>query len=61
MDNRVMRKMRLQHRFLLIEWAEADAFNWLNALDSVHHHFASSFDITAVSPTCEWEITFRNE
>ncbi|PGH06867.1 hypothetical protein GX51_02112 [Blastomyces parvus] len=61
MDNKVMRRIRLQNRFLIIEWAEADAFHWLNALDSVHRHFASSFDITAGPLTGEWEITFRNE
>ncbi|QSS56850.1 F-box domain-containing protein [Histoplasma capsulatum var. duboisii H88] len=59
--HRVIRRIRLQHRLLVIEWAEADAFHWLNSLDSVHRHFASSFDISAVSPSVGWDVTFRNE
>ncbi|OAX81928.1 hypothetical protein ACJ72_03727 [Emergomyces africanus] len=60
MDYRVIRRIRCQDRLLVIEWAEADAFHWLNALDSVHRHFASSFDITA-STAGGWDISFRSE
>ncbi|PGH31011.1 hypothetical protein GX50_06215 [[Emmonsia] crescens] len=60
LHDRVIRRIRLQHRLLVIEWAEANAFHWLNALDSVHRHFASSFDITSY-PTGGWDIAFRNE
>ncbi|OJD16623.1 hypothetical protein AJ78_03215 [Emergomyces pasteurianus Ep9510] len=60
MNHRVIRRIRCEDRLLVIEWAEADAFHQLNALDSVHRHFASAFDITA-DPNRGWDITFRNE
>ncbi|PGH16032.1 hypothetical protein AJ79_02012 [Helicocarpus griseus UAMH5409] len=60
LDDRVIRRIRLKDRLLLIEWAEADAFHWLNGLDSVHRHFASSFDIKPC-PMGGWDISFRNE
>ncbi|KAK2790348.1 hypothetical protein FQN52_005616 [Onygenales sp. PD_12] len=60
MKQKVIRRIRLQCRLLVIEWAESDAFHWLNDVDSVHRHFASSFDINA-SPSGGWGIAFRNE
>lgn len=65
---KVIRRIRLQHRVLVVEWAEPNAFHWLNDSDGVHRHFASSFDVTrSSSPNsssdndCSWNVTFRNE
>lgn len=58
-NNKVIRRVRLQDKLLVIEWAEPNVFHWLNDDDGVHRHFASSFDIR---PSDEgWDITFRNE
>ncbi|KAI9372781.1 hypothetical protein BJX61DRAFT_422720 [Aspergillus egyptiacus] len=56
---KVIRRVRLQRRVLVVEWAEPKAFHWLNDSDGVHRHFASSFDVTQKSNG--WSITFRNE
>ncbi|RJE22215.1 F-box domain protein [Aspergillus sclerotialis] len=56
---KVIRRIRLQNKLLVVEWAEPKAFHWLNDSDGVHRHFASSYDITQ-SPR-GWDITFRNE
>ncbi|KAJ9227521.1 hypothetical protein DTO271D3_1519 [Paecilomyces variotii] len=58
-SNKVIRRVRLQDKLLVVEWAEPNVFHWLNDDDGVHRHFASSFDIR---PEGEgWDITFRNE
>ncbi|KAL4898211.1 hypothetical protein BDV59DRAFT_1426 [Aspergillus ambiguus] len=56
---KVIRRMRLQKRVLVVEWAEPKAFHWLNDSDGVHRHFASSFDVNVTSNG--WSVTFRNE
>ncbi|KAL3492946.1 hypothetical protein BJX62DRAFT_93190 [Aspergillus germanicus] len=56
---KVIRRIRLQQRVLVVEWAEPKAFHWLNDSDGVHRHFASSFDVTKTSSG--WSISFRNE
>ncbi|PYH50045.1 F-box protein [Aspergillus saccharolyticus JOP 1030-1] len=58
---KVIRRIRLQRRVLVVEWAEPKAFHWLNDSDGVHRHFASSFDVTQSPATGTWSITFRNE
>lgn len=63
-DGRVIRRLRLQQRVLAIEWAEPDAFHWLNGHDILHRHFASLFDVNPSADAAaqeDWEITFRNE
>ena len=62
---RVVRRVRLQKRLLVIEWAEPLAFHWLNESDGVHRHFASSFDVIegedqvwSILPRNEWKIMF---
>lgn len=62
---KVVRRVRLQKRLLVIEWAEPKAFHWLNESDGVHRHFASSFDVTQnadgrwiIAPRNEWKIMF---
>lgn len=62
---KVVRRVRLQKRLLVVEWAEPKAFHWLNDSDGVHRHFASSFDVKpgaqggwSVIPRNEWKIMF---
>lgn len=57
--DKVIRRLRLHDRLLVIEWAESEAFHWLNDRDSVHRHFATSFEVNAVGRG--WDIVFRNE
>ncbi|KAB8233626.1 F-box protein [Aspergillus alliaceus] len=56
---KVIRRIRLQKRVLVVEWAEPKAFHWLNDSDGVHRHFASSFDVVGASSG--WNVKFRNE
>lgn len=61
---KVIRRIRLQKRLLVVEWAEPKAFHWLNDSDGVHRHFASSFEIARgetgwdIAPRNEWKIMF---
>ncbi|KAJ5084869.1 hypothetical protein NUU61_009448 [Penicillium alfredii] len=62
---KVVRRVRLQDRLLVVEWAEPKAFHWLNDSDGVHRHFASSFEVTrnanhgwSIIPRNEWKIMF---
>ncbi|KAJ5964851.1 uncharacterized protein N7479_004727 [Penicillium vulpinum] len=57
---KVVRRVRLQKRLLVVEWAEPKAFHWLNDSDGVHRHFASSFDVTK-GENQRWNIVPRNE
>lgn len=59
LDRKAVRRLRLQDKLLVIEWAESESFHRLNDLDTVHRHFASSFDIRRSSDG--WDIQFRNE
>ncbi|KAK2765374.1 hypothetical protein FQN54_008220 [Arachnomyces sp. PD_36] len=63
-DGKVVRRLRIQQRVLVIEWAESAAFHWLNGHDGVHRHFATLFDVVPFhdSDASErWKVTFRNE
>lgn len=62
---KVVRRVRLQKRLLVVEWAEPKAFHWLNESEGVHRHFASSFDVAksadggwSIAPRNEWKIMF---
>lgn len=61
---KVIRRVRLQRRLLVVEWAEPKAFHWLNDSDGVHRHFASSFEVIrndngwSIVPRNEWKIMF---
>lgn len=61
---KVIRRIRLQKRLFVVEWAEPKAFHWLNDSDGVHRHFASSFEVTrsstgwTIAPRNEWKIMF---
>lgn len=56
---KVIRRVRLHHSVLVVEWAEPKAFHWLNDSDGVHRHFASSFDVRRTGK--ELSVEFRNE
>lgn len=58
---KVVRRVRLQKRVLVVEWAEPKAFHWLNDSDGVHRHFASSYDVERNPSNDGWSVTFRNE
>lgn len=61
-QGKVIRRVRLQKRVLVVEWAEPKAFHWLNESDGVHRHFASSFDVSPkVDDDGGWDIIPRNE
>ncbi|KAJ5758243.1 uncharacterized protein N7511_006937 [Penicillium nucicola] len=57
---KVVRRVRIQKRLLVVEWAEPMAFHWLNDSDGVHRHFASSFDVVPHEKDV-WRVTQRNE
>ncbi|TPX14197.1 uncharacterized protein E0L32_000591 [Thyridium curvatum] len=42
---RIVRRVRLAHAVLAIEWAEAEPYHSLNERTSVHRHFVSLFDV----------------
>ncbi|KAL2002623.1 hypothetical protein VTN02DRAFT_6385 [Thermoascus thermophilus] len=56
---KVVRRIRLQDRLLVVEWAEPQAFHWLNDSDGVHRHYASAFDIRRTQSG--WSVVFRSE
>lgn len=69
---KVIRRVRLRHRVLVIEWAEPIAFHWLNDTDGVHRHFATAFDVRRRETSSTdnnvndergstWSVTLRNE
>lgn len=58
---KVVRRVRLQKRVLVVEWAEPKAFHWLNDSDGVHRHFASSYDVRKDLSSDGWSVVFRNE
>jgi hypothetical protein len=60
LTDKIIRRLRLRERVLVVEWAEPEAFHWLNDSDGVHRHFATSFDLRKVGRR-GWDITFRNE
>lgn len=57
--NKVIRRIRLQDKLLVIEWAHHNVFHWLDDDGGLHYHFASSFDIQPAEGG--WNVTFRNE
>lgn len=57
--DKVLRRLRLNDRLLVIEWAECEAFHWLNDRDRVHRHYATSFEVNEAGRG--WDIMLRNE
>ncbi|KAI9720070.1 MAG: hypothetical protein M1812_003197 [Candelaria pacifica] len=64
-SEKIIRRVRLQKKLLVIEWAEFSAFHKLNETDHVHRHFASLFDIrrhvSRGDGTSSWQLLFRSE
>ncbi|KAK6227011.1 f-box domain-containing protein [Colletotrichum tabaci] len=46
---KVVRRVRLAQGILVIEWAEAQGFHPLNEGEVAHRHFATAFDVAAIS------------
>ncbi|KAF4922223.1 hypothetical protein CGCVW01_v005443 [Colletotrichum viniferum] len=48
-SSKIVRRVRLSHAFLVIEWAEEDGSHPLNDSETAHRHFASAFTVTTTS------------
>ncbi|KAF6829083.1 F-box domain-containing protein [Colletotrichum musicola] len=65
--SKIIRRLRLSHGVLVIEWAEEEASHPLNERDVAHRHFATAFNIhTTSSPLLPGqgsapEVSFRAE
>ncbi|KAK4116368.1 hypothetical protein N656DRAFT_841848 [Canariomyces notabilis] len=55
-----IRRVRLASGVLIIEWAEALPYHQLNALEVVHRHFVTAFDVIR-KPSAKWCVEFRSE
>lgn len=45
LKGKVVRRVRLSHRILVVEWCEEDAYHALNDVDKAHRHFTTAFDV----------------
>ena len=65
LQGKCIRRIRLCHQVLLIEWAEDTPYHQLNDTEAVHRHFATAFDVVPVSKSLpwlpKWSVTYRNE
>lgn len=72
LDGKLLRRVRLRHDLLVVEWAEATAFHQLNDSEVAHRHFATFFDVTreheandstpaVASSPFPWTVQFRTE
>ena len=65
LHGRCIRRIRLCHQVLLIEWAEDTPYHNLNDIESVHRHFVTAFDVELVPKSLpwlpKWSVTYRNE
>ena len=63
--DQVVRRLRLKHSLLIVEWAERCPYHKLNDDEDVHRHFATAYDVLPASKTFpwlpRWNATFRNE
>ncbi|KAI1160538.1 hypothetical protein F5B18DRAFT_632150 [Nemania serpens] len=67
--DRIVRRVRLAHSTLLIEWCEREPYYRSDSGKAIHRHFATAFDVrrSAESGLSEgpgpgtWEIRFRSE
>ncbi|KAJ0295208.1 hypothetical protein CBS470a_000256 [Colletotrichum nupharicola] len=48
-SSKIVRRVRLSHHILVIEWAEEDGSHPLNDSETAHRHFASAFTVTTTS------------
>jgi hypothetical protein len=57
--DKIVRRVRLAHRTLVIEWCERAAF-YLSRSTVIHQHFATALNVQRVtSDLYSWEIRFR--
>lgn len=65
LQGRCIRRIRLCHQVLLIEWAENRPYHKLNDTESVHRHFVTAFDVELIPKSLpwlpKWSVTYRNE
>lgn len=63
--DQVVRRLRLKHSLLIVEWAERCPYHKLNEDEDVHRHFATAYDVLPAPKTFpwlpKWNATFRNE
>ena len=63
--DQVVRRLRLKHSLLIVEWAERCPYHKLNDDEDVHRHFATAYDVLPAPKTFpwlpRWNATFRNE
>ena len=63
--HRIVRRVRLQHNLLIIEWAEKEPYHNLNDHEQVHRHFATAFDVVPIEGCfpwlSRWNVTYRSE
>ncbi|KAI1423049.1 hypothetical protein F5Y12DRAFT_558827 [Xylaria sp. FL1777] len=70
-DGKTVRRLRLAHNTLVIEWCERWPYATLRNGEDIHRHFATAFDVRRATesesesdpadPSCAWEIRFRSE
>ena len=64
-EDRIVRRIRLKHNLLLLEWAEKEPYHKLNELEEVHRHYVTAFDVRSAKDCfpwlSQWQITFRSE
>ncbi|KAF2973021.1 hypothetical protein GQX73_g526 [Xylaria multiplex] len=64
--DKIVRRLRLAHSILVIEWCERESREFLN-LGKIHRHFATAFNVRrstepgSTNPLDTWEIRFRSE
>ncbi|KAI0430933.1 hypothetical protein F5Y09DRAFT_306206 [Xylaria sp. FL1042] len=64
---KTVRRIRLAHNILVIEWCEREPYTTLHNREDIHRHFATAFDVqrsTEPGPADapgSWEIRFRSE
>lgn len=63
--DRIVRRLRLKHNLLVLEWAEKEPYHKLNEFEEVHRHYATAFDVKTAKDSfpwlTQWKITFRSE
>lgn len=45
LSDKTVRRMRLAHFVLIVEWCEREPYHQLNDRETVHRHFATAFDV----------------
>lgn len=60
-EDKIVRRIRLNERVLIVEWSELDAYHRINEDgDMLFRHFATAYDLIQDSHE-QWSIAFRSE